>query len=157
MEAESWQRWGVAVVWRAAKECQVEITVRFVPNVVSLLLTSGLRRWYFVGSYVPPNDAPDVHRVDKALQAVPKGLEMILMGYLNTWLVDSHDEHEEDLGDGASRPWSGKHDRTFLAQETLPGSRQLDVENEEGRAVVDGDGGLHPLHIYDHIYQRGAA
>ena len=38
-----------------------------------------------------------MHRVEQALQAAPKGLQMILMGYLNTRLFDPHYKREEDL------------------------------------------------------------
>ena len=36
----------------------------------------------------------------------------------------------------------------------ISGSRQLDVDHGEGRATGDGEGGLHPLHIQEHLYQR---
>ena len=51
------------MVWRAAKGWQVGNTASFGPNLVSFLLTSGARRWYAVGAYVPPNNRPSVHRV----------------------------------------------------------------------------------------------
>ena len=47
--------------------------VNFGPNVVSLLLLSGVRRWYVVGAYVMPNDVPKVHQVEQALAENPKG------------------------------------------------------------------------------------
>ena len=46
---------------------------------------------------MPPNNVPDVHRMDQALRAAPKGVEMILMGDLNVRLGDPCDECEEDL------------------------------------------------------------
>ena len=85
------------MVCKVAKIWQVENTTRFVPNVVSFLLTLGARRWYIVGAYVPPNNRPSVHRVEQALQAAPAGLELILMGDLNAHLYNPHDKREEDL------------------------------------------------------------
>ena len=38
-----------------------------------------------------------MHRVDKAIRVAPKGLDMILMGYLNMHLGDPCDKCEEDL------------------------------------------------------------
>ena len=73
-KAESWYLKGISVVWRAVKIWQVDNTAIFLPNVVSFLLFSGARRWYTVGSYMPPNDVPDMHCVDQALRAAPKGL-----------------------------------------------------------------------------------
>ena len=88
---------GVALVWREATGWQVDNTARFVPKVVSFLLTSWSRQWYAVGAYVPPNDRPSVHLVEQALRVAPKGLEMILMSDLNTRLGNPHNKHEEDL------------------------------------------------------------
>ena len=70
---------------------QVEFTVNFVPNVESFLLTLGLLRWYFVGSYMPPNDAPAVYPMDQALEAAPRGLEVIIIGNLNMRLRGPRD------------------------------------------------------------------
>ena len=36
-----------------------------------------------------PNDVPGMHSMEQALQAAPKGLEMILMGDLNERLGDT--------------------------------------------------------------------
>ena len=45
---------------------------------------------------MPPNDVLDVHRVEQALKAAPKGLEIILVRYLNVRLRDPCFEREED-------------------------------------------------------------
>ena len=50
----------------------MEGIINFGPNVENFLLTSGSRIWYVVGAYVPPNDAPAVHRIEQALEAAPK-------------------------------------------------------------------------------------
>ena len=85
------------MVWREEEGWQVEVTVNFVPNMVSLLLTSGARRWYVVWAYVPPNNGPAVHCVEQALKSAPKGVEVILLGDNNVWMIDPRDEREEDL------------------------------------------------------------
>ena len=74
------------VAWREEVEWQVEGTVNFRPNVVSSLVASGDRRWYVVGAYVPLNDVPVVHRVEQALAAAPKYVEIIFVGDLNARL-----------------------------------------------------------------------
>ena len=66
MEIRYWG--GVAVVWTEDKVWQVEVIINFGPNVASFLLSSRLRRWYVVRSYVPPNDAPDVHNIEQELE-----------------------------------------------------------------------------------------
>ena len=97
MEVEIRHKGGVSVVLRAAKGWQVENTANCGPNLVSLLLTSVARRWYVVGSYVPPNNRPIVNCVEQVLRADPEELELILMGYLNARLGEPHVEREEDL------------------------------------------------------------
>ena len=46
---------------------------------------------------MPPNDMSAMYRVDQALRAVPKGLDVILMGDLNVQMGDPRDKCEEDL------------------------------------------------------------
>ena len=60
--------------------------VNFGPNVVSLLVALGEHICYIVGKYVPLKDVLDVHCVEQALVAVPKGVEIIFMGNFNVRL-----------------------------------------------------------------------
>ena len=46
---------------------RLEGILNFVPNVARLFLTSGLWRGYVFGAYMPPNNAPAVHRVEQEL------------------------------------------------------------------------------------------
>ena len=66
--------------------------VIFGTNMVSFLLTSRARRWYVAGAYVPPNNGPSVHCMERALRAAPKGLEIILMGDLSARLGNACDK-----------------------------------------------------------------
>ena len=59
---------GASVVWREEAGCKVEGIINFGQNVASLFLTLGSRRWYVVGTYVPPHDAPDVRRIEQVLE-----------------------------------------------------------------------------------------
>ena len=83
------------MVWRDKSGWQVKNTARFGPNVVSFLLKSGARQWCVVGAYMTSNNVSDVHRVEQALRAATKGLDMILMGDLNAQLGNPRDEQEE--------------------------------------------------------------
>ena len=82
-EVESSHRGGVTVVWREEAGLQVEVVANFGQNMVSFLLTAGSRRWYFFGEYMPPNDAPMVYCMDQALEAAPRGVEVIHLGDVN--------------------------------------------------------------------------
>ena len=75
----------------------MEGIVNFVPNVASFFLTSGLSTCYVVGAYVPPHDAPDAHCIDQALEVVPKGMEVILLGDINISMREPRDNREDEL------------------------------------------------------------
>ena len=45
----------------------------------------------------PQTDGPIVHRVEQALIAAPKGVEVILLVYLHVRLQEPHDKREEEL------------------------------------------------------------
>ena len=76
----------------------MEGIVNFGPNMARRLLTSGSRRCYAVGAYVPPNDASAVHCITQAFGKAPKGMEVILMGDLNVRLRESRDAREDEIG-----------------------------------------------------------
>ena len=65
--------------------------------MVSFTITAGLKRWYVVGSCVPPNDQPVVHRVEQSLAHALVGVETLLVGYLNARLAQPRYQQEEDL------------------------------------------------------------
>ena len=88
---------GVSVVWREYAGWQVEEIFSFGRNVASFLLTSGSRRWYIVGAYVPPNDVPAIRCIKQVLEEAPKGMEVILLGDLNVRLREKRDAREDEL------------------------------------------------------------
>ena len=67
------------------------------PTVASFLMTSGSRRWYVVGEYVPTHDASADHRIKQMLEVAPKGIEIILLGDLNIRLRKLRDDRENEL------------------------------------------------------------
>ena len=86
----------IALVLREEAGWQLEGIVNFSPNVESFLLKSWSWRWYVVGAYVPPNGAPAVYRVEQALEAEPKVVEIIMLCYLNVQFQEPRDAREED-------------------------------------------------------------
>ena len=83
MNAESRNQGLVEVSWREKAGWQVEGISNYGPSVVILVLTTARRRWYVVGAYVLPSDAPTVARVNQALGKSTNGVEVILLGDLN--------------------------------------------------------------------------
>ena len=76
---------------------QVEGIINFGPNVARFFMTSGSRRWYVVGAYVPPHDLSDFCRIDQALEVALKGMEVILLVYLNIKLREPRDNKEGEF------------------------------------------------------------
>ena len=104
-----------------------------------------MRRWYVVGAYVPPNDNPDVHRMEQVPKAVPEGVEVIMLGELNFRMRDPHDEREEYLATTLAD--CGLVDITyhFLPRRRYRGDRYWTCRiQREGRKVKGG--GVCPIH-----------
>ena len=57
---------------------------QYGPNVLSVEVVSGRRRWFIVGCYIAPDDAQTIERVVKALGDQPKGTALVVAGDLNT-------------------------------------------------------------------------
>ena len=62
------------VVWRKDAGWKVDGIINFGPNIENFLLMLRSRRWYVVGTYVPPHDAPDVRRIEQVLEWALKGM-----------------------------------------------------------------------------------
>ena len=61
---------------------------QYGPNVLSVEVVSGRRRWFIVGCYIAPDDAQTIERVVKALKDQPQGTALVVAGDLNTDLGD---------------------------------------------------------------------
>ena len=57
---------------------------QYGPNVLSVEVVSGRRRWFIVGCYIAPDDAQTIERVVKALKEKPPGSALVVAGDLNT-------------------------------------------------------------------------
>ena len=62
----------------------VEEVRQYGPNVLSVEVVSGRRRWYIVGCYIAPDDAQTIERVVTALGDQPAGTALVVAGELNT-------------------------------------------------------------------------
>ena len=62
---------GVTIFWREAKGWGVEGVWSFGPNVFSFIITSGQKRWYGVGTYVPPNNLLMINLISQVLECEP--------------------------------------------------------------------------------------
>ena len=71
------------VVWRKDVGWKVDGIINFGPNIENFLLMLRSRRWYVVGTYVPPHDAPDVRRIEQVLEGALKGMEAIMLVDIN--------------------------------------------------------------------------
>jgi hypothetical protein len=78
---------GVALVHRHSDQWQVESEMRHGPNVVSFLITTGQRRFFFVGVYIPPADMSTLNHIRLARDCFAD-MPMFQMGDLNVNLDD---------------------------------------------------------------------
>ena len=62
--------------------------------MVSFVITAGWKRWFVVRSYVPPDNQPMVHSVEKALAQDPVGMYTLLVVDLNVRLAQPCDWRE---------------------------------------------------------------
>ena len=65
--------------------------------MVTFLLMLSLRICYVVRAYMPLKNTPSIYHVDQALEAAPRIVEVILMGYLNVRLKEPGNKRKEDL------------------------------------------------------------
>ena len=56
---------------------------------------AGWKRWYVLGAYMSLKDQWAVHWVEQALSRGPYGVEMLLVRYLNSCLVQPRYQREE--------------------------------------------------------------
>ena len=56
---------------------------KYGPDVASFMLAVGWKWWYVVGPYIPPNDHPEVRRLEQSLVRCPAHTEILLVGDLN--------------------------------------------------------------------------
>ena len=75
----------------------MECTTKYGPNVISFVIMAGWNRWFVVGAYMPPNNQPTLHRVEKALAQCPVGTEMLLARDLNNRLEQPRKYSKEEL------------------------------------------------------------
>jgi len=100
-KAVSGHQGGVALVW---KENDQKFEVESVlfnngPNIVTFQLTTGDKRFYVIGIYVPPDCSKGVDDLRGAWDACPQGCKPIVLGDFNINFGFSRDEWEEIIVD----------------------------------------------------------
>jgi hypothetical protein len=100
-KAVSIRQGGVGLLWKEGdSRFEVEsVAFRNGPNIVTFQVVTGDRRYYVVGTYIPPNCHLGVDEVRAALEACLTGCIPIVMGDLNTNVGFPRDEREEVIAD----------------------------------------------------------
>ena len=125
------------VVCREDVGWQVEGIFNFNKNLASFLPTSESRRWYAIRAYVPPNDAPYVHRIKQALDEAPKGMDIILLGDLNIRLRELRDSREYELATVLADSRMGDMTAHFMSRWRYRGTESWMWQmRREGRQVT---------------------
>ena len=124
---------GVAIIRREEEGWGVEGVRRFGPNVVIFTVTSGQKRWYVVGAYVPPNDLPTVHWITHALACGTERVEKLLVGDINACLENLRDQRGEHLATVLAG-----HGLTDQARHFVPRRRYRAEGNWTWRIWIEG-------------------
>ncbi len=100
-KAVSRHQGGVALVW---KENNPKFEVESVlfnngPNIVTFQLTTGDKRFYVIGIYVPPDSSNGVGDLRRAWEACPQGCKLIVLGDFNINFGYPRDKREEIIVD----------------------------------------------------------
>ena len=88
--------------------------------MVSFIITSGRKRWYVVGAYMPTNDLPTAHWITQALECGTEGVGKLLVGDLNACLANERDEREEQLATVLAGHFLTDQGRHFLPRRKYP-------------------------------------
>jgi hypothetical protein len=90
--AVSVQQGGVALFWKPNKLYEIKEWRVCGPNVITLVVVTGVERYYAVGCYIPPNNLTTLTHVERAWNNCHKGHIPILLGDLNINLVSPRNE-----------------------------------------------------------------
>ena len=85
--------------------------------MASFIITSGKKRWYGAGDYVPPNDLHMINCIRKPLEYRPNGIRKLLVGNLNDCLENPRDQREEQLATVLARYFLTDQAQHFLPRQ----------------------------------------
>ena len=88
----------VALVWKDGHDSfEVEAARVVTPNLLTLQLVTGYKRFYVMGIYIPPNDTMGVDALWSAWGTCPVGCILLVMDNLNIDFEHPRNAHEEDI------------------------------------------------------------
>ena len=68
-------------------------------NVITFEMVTAEVRWYVVGCYIPPSDLSTLDAVRGAVQQMPDGCQLLVLGDLNANLSVQHTERDAAVAD----------------------------------------------------------
>ncbi len=96
LKAASCSQGGVALTWREDNlKFEVKLVLFHGPNTLTFQLTTGDKRTYIVGTYIPPNYTRGVEDIRRAAEACLAGCKLLVMGDLNINVGFPCDKQEE--------------------------------------------------------------
>ena len=78
----------IEVYYRPSPRFTVEAFHQIRPNVVGFQLVKEERQWYIVGCYLAPNGTLIIESIVTALTERPRGIKLLVVGYLNLKLPE---------------------------------------------------------------------
>ena len=99
-KATSHSQGGIALLWKENHQFfEVEAATIATPNLMTFQLVTGYKRFYVMGTYIPPNDTTGVDALRTAWAACPADCTPLVMGDLNINFEHPRDARENDITD----------------------------------------------------------
>ena len=118
----------------------------FVPNMLSFLLKTGLRRWYVFGAYVPPkHHSHSLSRGAGAGGGTEGSRDHTPRVSQCTDMRTARCARRIDCNSGGGL-WAGQHNRSLTSKEVVQRGELLDVAYEKGKPAGDGVRVLYTCH-----------
>ncbi len=94
--ATSHSQGGIALLWnKGHASFEVEAAKIITLNLLTFQLVTGYKRFYVMGTYIPPNDTTGVDALRKAWASCPANCVPLVLGNLNVNFEHPRDAREE--------------------------------------------------------------
>jgi hypothetical protein len=98
LKATSHSQGGIALLWNEDHASfEVEAAKIVTPNLLTFLLVMGYKRFYVMGTYIPPNNTTGMDALRKAWASCPANCIPLVLGNLNINFEHPWDAREEQI------------------------------------------------------------
>jgi hypothetical protein len=96
--ATSHSQGGIALLWnKGHASFKVKVVKIVTPNLLTFQLVTGYKRFYMMGTYIPPNDTTGADALHEAWALCPANCIPLVLGDLNVNFKHPRDAREEQI------------------------------------------------------------